>query len=141
VVTPEGAAYEGSADHVVAPMFDGEMAFYPRHAPFVGVLGSGELRVVRTDGRTEYFFLAGGVVQVAADEVAILATSVQSASAVDAEAAREQLAAAMATEAAGEDEIEARQARIDDARARMRVAERSRVRREPTAEEILEQPV
>ena len=54
VVTPEGAAYDGEAAHVVAPAFDGEMAFYPMHAPLVGVLGYGELRVTRTDGETEY---------------------------------------------------------------------------------------
>ena len=41
VVTPEGAAYEGEASSLVAPAFDGEIAFYPSHAPFVGVLGQG----------------------------------------------------------------------------------------------------
>ena len=52
VVTPEGAAYEGEAANVVAPAFDGEVAFYPMHAPYVGVLGFGELRITRPDGET-----------------------------------------------------------------------------------------
>ena len=59
VVTPEGAAYEGDASSLVAPAFDGEIAFYPMHAPFVGVLGNGELRITRAaDGVTECFYLA-----------------------------------------------------------------------------------
>ncbi len=141
VVTPEGAAYEGQALSVVAPAFDGEMAFYPMHAPLVGVLGYGELRVTRTDNQTEHFYLAGGVVQVANDEVTILAESVVPAPDVDDGEARKMLDDALATQAVGEIELDARQAQMDDARARIRIAERSKTRREPTAREILEQPV
>lgn len=141
VVTPEGAAYEDKALHVVAPAFDGEMAIFPGHAPLVGVLGYGELRVARPDGLTEYFYLAGGVVQVADDEVSILAESVILARDVDADEARTMLEEALATPATGDIEVAARLARTEDARARLRIAARSSVRREPTAEEILQTPV
>lgn len=141
VVTPEGAAYQGAALHVVAPAFDGEMAVYPMHAPLVGVLGYGELRVTRTDGQTEFFYLAGGVVQVADNEVSILAQSVMRAREVDGAKAQAMLDEAIATDAVGEVEIDARLARMDDARARIRTASRSGTRREPTAEQILEKPL
>ncbi len=141
VVTPEGSAYEGMAKHVVAPAFDGEMAFYPMHAPLVGVLGHGELRVTRTDGHTEYFYLAGGVVQVADDEVSILAETVTRAQDIDTTEAEAMLAEALASEATGEAEIDARMDRSDDARARIRVAARSGHRRTPTAAEVLDAPV
>ncbi|MDA1194405.1 MAG: ATP synthase F1 subunit epsilon [Planctomycetota bacterium] len=141
VVTPEGAAYEGAAAHVVAPAFDGEMAFYPTHAPLVGVLGFGELRVTRPDGEVEYFYLAGGVVQVADDEVSILAESVTPARKLDANVARKALDDALATPATGEVEIEARLRRADDARARLRVAARAAEHGHLTADQILSQPV
>ncbi len=141
VVTPEGAAYEGEATHVVAPAFDGEMAFYPMHAPLVGVLGYGELRVTRTDGQTEYFYLAGGVVQVADDEVSILAESVTPAADLSIAQAEKDLAAALSTSAVGEVELDARLERTDDARAQLRAAGRAKDRGQLTAEEILEQPV
>jgi F-type H+-transporting ATPase subunit epsilon len=141
VVTPEGAAYEGKAHHVVAPAFDGEMAVYPMHAPMVAVLGHGELRVTRTDGVSENFYLAGGVMQVADDEVSILAETVIASRKVDVGAAEKQLADAMATPAVGDVELDARLARMDDARARIRVAARSATRRAPTADQILEKPV
>ena len=141
VVTPEGTAYEGRAHHVVAPAFDGEMGVYPMHAPMVAVLGHGELRVTRTDGGYEHFFLAGGVMQVADDEVSILAETVIPSRKVDVAAAEKQLAEAMATPAVGDLELDARLARMDDARARIRVAGRSATRRAPTADQILKKPL
>ena len=141
VVTPEGSAYEGEATHVVAPAFDGEMAFYPLHAPLVGVLGYGELRVTRPDGETEFFYLAGGVVQVVDNEVSILAEAVTPAAELSVAKAEAALAEAMGVEATGEAELDARLAASDDARARLRAAMRAKDRGQLTAEEILEQPV
>ena len=141
VVTPEGAAYEGEAAHVVAPAFDGEIAFYPSHAPLVGVLGYGELRVTRPDGETEFFYLAGGVVQVVDNEVSILAEAVTPAAELSVVKAEAALAEAMGVEATGEAELDARLAASDDARARLRAAMRAKDRGQLTAEEILEQPV
>jgi len=141
VVTPEGAAYEGEAAHVVAPAFDGEMAFYPQHAPLVGVLGYGELRVTRTDGETEYFYLAGGVVQVADNEVSILAEAVTPASELSMAGAERALAAALATPATGALEMDARDKATADARARLAAAGRADDRGHLTPDEILDLPV
>ena len=141
VVTPEGSAYEGEATHVVAPAYDGEMAFYPMHAPLVGVLGYGELRVTRPDGQTEYFYLAGGVVQVVDDEVSILAEKVMPAAQLSVAQAGAALADALSTPASGEEEIDARMAAMDDARARLFAAHRAKERGELTADEILDLPV
>ena len=126
VVTPEGAAYEGEASGLVAPAFDGEVAFYPMHAPFVGVLGNGELRITRAaDDVTECFYLAGGVVQVADNEVSILAEKVIPSSQLDLQTTQAELAEALAAPAQGEAEIAARVRNTDDARARIRTAERA----------------
>jgi F-type H+-transporting ATPase subunit epsilon len=142
VVTPEGAAYEGQAARVVAPAYDGEMAVYPQHAPFVGVLGYGELRITSADGgATAYYYLGGGVVQVADDVVSILAEHVMPAGEVDAGAAEADLQAALASEASGTAEIEARLARMAHARARMRTAARAAERGQLTAKQTLAQPV
>ncbi len=141
VVTPEGSAYEGRAAHVVVPAFDGEMAFYPMHAPLVGVLGYGELRITRVDGVTEHFCLAGGVVQIAQDEVSILAESVEPARSVDGADAARRLEEARTAPATGTLALDLRQARTDEARARIRVAARSAERNEPTAAQILDEPI
>ena len=71
VVTPERAVLDESADMVVLPMFDGERGVLPRHAPFVGQLGPGELRVT-VGGRVRRFFIDGGFAQVTGTVVNVL---------------------------------------------------------------------
>ncbi len=45
VVSPERAVFDGAADAVIAPAFDGQVGILPRHAPFLTLLGTGVLRV------------------------------------------------------------------------------------------------
>jgi F-type H+-transporting ATPase subunit epsilon len=130
VVTPEGAAFEGTATHVVAPAFDGEVAFYPLHAPYVGVLGYGELRITRpcagsAEDRTEFYYLAGGVVQVADDSVTILAERITAVADLDPSEAETMLAEALGTQSDGDVGLEARLQAMEDARARLRTSKRA----------------
>lgn len=125
IVTPETSAYDGPAAHVVVPGFDGEVAFLPGHAPFVGLLGAGELRCQLPDGAgLRRWYLAGGVVQVVGDEVSVLAETVSPVDALVAERAREELDRALAARG-GDEAAEAARARaISDARAKLRLVER-----------------
>ena len=75
IVTPEAMVFDGRAEVVVVPSHDGETAFLPGHAAFVGLLGAGELRFETAAG-TQHHFLQGGVVQVVDDVVTVLAESV-----------------------------------------------------------------
>ena len=45
VVSPEQAVFDGSADAVFAPAYDGQVGILPRHAPFLTLLGTGVLQV------------------------------------------------------------------------------------------------
>ena len=127
VITPEGAAFEGQAQSVVVPAFDGLWAFFPDHAPFVGALGVGELCVVGTDGEKQYFYLQGGVVRVAENDVSILAESVTPLDALDVEEEDRRLAEVLGTQAMGSLEaLDARHLAADAARARKRLAARAK---------------
>jgi F-type H+-transporting ATPase subunit epsilon len=121
VVTPEATVYDGPADLVVVPGHDGETAFLPRHAPYVGLLGAGELRFHVPGGGTERFFLAGGVVQTVADVVTVLADAVVPATALDPAKAEAELQAAKARPAKGAEEVAARAKAVDAARAKRRL--------------------
>ncbi len=122
VVTPEGAAFDGAATSVVAPAFDGEVAFFNGHAPFVGMLGEGELRVQpASGGATERYFLTGGVVQVRDNVVTILAEAVADADSIDVEEATKNLATIQAENAVGEEALDRRESRARVERARIRV--------------------
>ena len=98
VVTPEGSAFEGTAESVVVPGHDGEVAFLRGHAPFVGAIGCGELRVKTPEGEMRRWYLEGGVAQVLDDDVAILADGILPAADVDAAQAQKDLDEALATD-------------------------------------------
>lgn len=45
LVTPEKTLVDARADYVVLPLYDGELGVAPSHAPMIGRLGAGELRI------------------------------------------------------------------------------------------------
>jgi F-type H+-transporting ATPase subunit epsilon len=71
VVSPESTLYEGEADMVVVPAWDGELGIMRGHAPLLALLGVGQLRVRAADGEHR-FQIAGGFLQVANDVVTVL---------------------------------------------------------------------
>jgi F-type H+-transporting ATPase subunit epsilon len=71
IISPERTVYEGEADMVVAPAWDGELGVLRGHAPMLVLLGSGRMRI--THGRTEeQFQVSGGFMQVTDDVVTVL---------------------------------------------------------------------
>lgn len=72
IISPERAVFDGEADSVVAPAFDGLVGIRPRHAPFLTLLGEGVLRV-RHGGAASAFRVTGGFLQVVGDAVRVVA--------------------------------------------------------------------
>jgi F-type H+-transporting ATPase subunit epsilon len=72
VISAERALFDGEADAVVAPAFDGLVGILPRHAPFLTLLGDGVL-IVRHAGAAQRFRVAGGFLQVVHNVVRIVA--------------------------------------------------------------------
>ncbi len=74
VVTPDGPVFEGEAKIAVVPGHDdGEVAFLSGHAPYVGLMGYGVLRVEEPKGEIHRFGVYGGFVQVLENRVLALA--------------------------------------------------------------------
>jgi F-type H+-transporting ATPase subunit epsilon len=78
VISPEAAVFDGEADSVVAPAFDGELGILDNHAAMMTTLGSGTL-VIRTGTNERRFRVQGGFLQVVKNRVRVLAESVQGA--------------------------------------------------------------
>jgi F-type H+-transporting ATPase subunit epsilon len=68
--------FDGEADAVVAPAFDGEVGILPNHAPFMTLLGEGTLTVRRADAMHR-FLVRGGFLQVVDNRVRVVAEHVQ----------------------------------------------------------------
>ena len=72
VVSPEKLVYEGDASALVAPAWDGKVGILPGHAPFLALLGHGELSLDVPGGGSRAYYVAGGVMKVEGGSVTIL---------------------------------------------------------------------
>jgi F-type H+-transporting ATPase subunit epsilon len=88
IVTPERLVFEGESTMVVTRTLDGEIAFQPGHAPFLGALAVGATRVYRPDGSIESVAVLGGFVEVSGNRVSILADGAEHGDDIDLEHAR-----------------------------------------------------
>ena len=126
VTTPEELVFEGAVDSVTVPAADGEMGFLPRHAPLVGTLGFGELRVSSQDGGKQAFFVNGGFVQVVDDRVTVLAVEAQAVGELDAESVRADLSRLESSppeSGASVEELQEYSRSLSVARARLKISE------------------
>jgi len=71
IVTPESTTLDKQVDSVVLPLFDGEKGILANHAPMIGRLGKGKLRI-KDGGTEETYEIDGGFVQVESNTVSIL---------------------------------------------------------------------
>src|SRR5438270_11994161 len=83
IVTAEREVYaEETVDMVVAPGAEGVVGILPRHAPLLTTLLPGIVRV-KKDGAEEAIAVGGGFLQVARDQVLILADTAERADEID----------------------------------------------------------
>lgn len=77
VVSPERVLFSGEADMVVARAEGGDIAFLTGHAPFLGELGAGVVRVKLSDGSDVKVSVDGGFVEVRDNHVIILSDAAE----------------------------------------------------------------
>jgi F-type H+-transporting ATPase subunit epsilon len=123
VVTPEATVLETSATFVALPLYDGEIGIAPGHSPFIGRLGYGELRVIAS-GQTHRYYIDGGFVQVADENVSVLTNHSAPAERLSSTAAREALDAARSRQANSPELMAIRERAELQARAQLRLAEK-----------------
>jgi F-type H+-transporting ATPase subunit epsilon len=72
IISPEATVFEGEADMVVAPAWDGEVGVLRGHAPMLVLLGAGVMRITVEGAPMQRFDIAGGFMQVSDDVVTVL---------------------------------------------------------------------
>ena len=100
VVSPEQVLYEGDAEMVVCRTIDGDIAFLPGHAPFLGALGTAAVRVILPDAETT-IAVHEGFVEVSSDHVVVLSDVAELPDQIDvarAQAAKQRAEAALAAD-------------------------------------------
>lgn len=121
VVTPEQTVLDVTTDFVALPLYDGELGVAYGHAPMIGRLGYGELRIGR-QGSGNLYYIDGGFVQVADNVVSVLTNRAIPAVRLDRGTIEEQLRSTLSEPAAGDKQIARRERTLAQARAQLRVA-------------------
>jgi F-type H+-transporting ATPase subunit epsilon len=127
IVTPESTVLDTQARFVAVPLFDGQRGVGKGHAPFIGRLGAGEVRITGEQGTGDGIhrtFVEGGFVEVGHDTVTVITQRAIPAEKLDVAAARADLEKLAATKATGDEAIAARLRAQDAARAVVRAAGR-----------------
>ncbi|MBN1393682.1 MAG: ATP synthase F1 subunit epsilon [Pirellulales bacterium] len=124
VVTPERTVFDRPADFVALTLYDGEIGIAPQHAPMIGRLGCGEMRVA-ADGQTDRYYVEGGFVEVLDDVVSVLTRHAVAAGELDEAVIAERLFAARSRRATNPEAIEIRDRAVFQARAQLHVARRA----------------
>jgi F-type H+-transporting ATPase subunit epsilon len=116
LVSPERILWTGDADMVIArTVGGGEIAFLTGHAPFVGALDIGQVKIHPAEGPDELVAVHGGFVEVSNDRVTILSDVAEVASQIDvarARAAAERAETALRNEHDAENEAALRRAHV-----------------------------
>ena len=121
LVSPEGITYSGEASMVVVrTVGGGDIAFQPRHAPFIGVLQIREAKIFAEEG-TEVFAVHSGFVQCHGDKVSILSDVSESQPEIDVTRAQASLERAQSALQANDEDEDAVAAK-ERAETRLRVA-------------------
>lgn len=93
IFTPRGTIWEGAAQSVILPGFDGEMGILRGHIPLITSLNIGILRI-RVNWQLLTLFILEGFAQVEADDVAVLVNAAEWSDQIDLKLAQAELEAA-----------------------------------------------
>lgn len=91
ILTPAKKVCREEVSEVLLPAYDGETGVLPKHGDFVGVLGTGVLKLVR-DGDDYWYLVSSGIYQVKDGAVTVFADIAESASEISPEAVEAEIA-------------------------------------------------
>jgi F-type H+-transporting ATPase subunit epsilon len=77
IITPDKKVYEGEIKSVRVPGKKGSFQVLKDHAPIISTLESGPVIMVDEEGNQQIFEVTGGVIEVKANNIILLADSVK----------------------------------------------------------------
>lgn len=115
IVSAEEEIFSGPAEMVYAPAVMGEIGIAPRHTPLISPLKPGEIRLDMGNGKEEFFFISGGIIEVQPHKVTVLSDTAIRAKDLDE-------AAAMEAKKRAEAALEGQRSDLEIARAKAELA-------------------
>lgn len=115
VVSAEESIFSGEARFVALPGEAGELGILPKHTPLITRIKPGSVRIELPDGKEEFIFVAGGILEVQPDCVTVLSDTAIRGKDLDDKKAQE-------AKAAAEEALKNAKSEIDLARAQSELA-------------------
>lgn len=94
VVSAEELIFTGEAKFVALPGESGELGILPKHTPLISRIKPGSVRIETADGKEEFVFVAGGILEVQPNHVTVLSDTAVRGADLDEEKANAAKAAA-----------------------------------------------
>jgi F-type H+-transporting ATPase subunit epsilon len=77
IITPEKKIFNGEIKSVRVPGKKGSFQVLKDHAPIISTLENGTIRIINSEDNEITFEISGGVIEVKANKIILLADSVQ----------------------------------------------------------------
>ena len=129
IVTPERVIHDSRAMQITVPTLEGEVTILPHHSALVGVLKPGEMIMLDEQGKALPLAVSGGFLQVADNEVVVLADTAERADEIieaRAEEARKRATDLMADQSFDRTEYATLAVKMEKELARLHVARKYR---------------
>ncbi|MDM5147215.1 F0F1 ATP synthase subunit epsilon [Candidatus Persebacteraceae bacterium Df01] len=116
VVSSEKTLYSGEVTMLVVPGVAGELGILPNHAPLLTNIKPGVIKLNLPDGKEDFIYVSGGILEVQPDKVTVLADVAERGDALDEARAEEARLAA-------EDKLQSGVTGMDYAAAQVELAQ------------------
>ncbi len=128
ILSAEKELYSDEANSLTIATESGEITVLADHASLVSNLQPGEVTIKKADGKTDYLFVGGGVLEFNPDDCRVLADVAERVEEIDEKRAEEARKRAEETlkAAVSEPEVAEANAALLRATARLRIAEKNR---------------
>lgn len=91
ILTPARKVFDAEVSEVVIPAYDGEAGVLPDHGDFIGLLGTGALKIV-TGGNDHWFMVSSGIYEVKQGSVTVFTDVAEQPEEVDVDSAKQRTA-------------------------------------------------
>ncbi len=122
LVTPEAQVLDEDVTYVTFPAWDGQVGIAPGRSPLLARVGIGSMRLDFPGGASRWYMLEGGFAQMLGDRLTILSDKSTPAETLIASDAARELEAALTIQARDEASAKAREAALQAAREKRRMA-------------------
>lgn len=122
LVTPEEQVLDDDVTYVTFPAWDGQVGIAPGRSPLLARVGIGSMRLDFPGGASRWYMLEGGFAQMLGNRLTILSDKSTPAETLIASDAARELEAALALQARDESSAKAREAALQAAREKRRMA-------------------